>query len=174
MPGAFSAEYADELRTRTHQNHAGREDGASFRATMLLERGRIWEETAFHPWVLTVAEWLVGRGCLMYQSDTIVKSRGRTPIPACIRTMQPRGSPSRFQTTASRAPRFGQSTIFTRSTARPASCPEVSPSAATYRPGLHRKVPGYSSSTGVHRVLAWRPLARFHAAHSAGGAHLAA
>ena len=77
MPGAFTASYADALRAETHRNHAGREEGASFRATMLLKRGRIWEEAVIHPWVLTVVEYLIGRGCLLYQSDTIVKTTGQ-------------------------------------------------------------------------------------------------
>lgn len=81
MPGAFSTRYANELRTETARNHAGRNDGASFRATMLLQRGRIWEEAVIHPWVLTLVEWMVGRGALIYQSDTIVKSTGQETHP---------------------------------------------------------------------------------------------
>lgn len=81
LEGAFSDAYADELREETHRNHAGRDAGASFRATMLLKRGRIWEEAAIHPWVLTVVEYLMGRGALMYQSDTIVKTTGQETHP---------------------------------------------------------------------------------------------
>ncbi len=81
MPGAFTSAYADALRAETAINHAGREDGASFRATMLLQRGRIWEEAATHPWVLTVVEYLLGRGCLKYQSDTIVQTAGQETHP---------------------------------------------------------------------------------------------
>lgn len=81
LTGAFSADYASDLRAETDRNHAGRADGASFRATMLLQRGRIWEEAAIHPWVLTVVEWILGRGCLLYQSDTIVKSPGQETHP---------------------------------------------------------------------------------------------
>lgn len=81
MPNAFTDDYADAIREETHRNHAGRPDGASFRATMLLKRGRIWEEAAIHPWVLTVVEYLLGRGCLLYQSDTIVKSPGQETHP---------------------------------------------------------------------------------------------
>jgi hypothetical protein len=81
LESAFSADYADDLRAETDRNHAGREDGASFRATMLLQRGRIWEEAAMHPWVLTVVEWILGRGCLLYQSDTIVKGPGQETHP---------------------------------------------------------------------------------------------
>ena len=81
LNGAFSDAFADELREETHRNHAGRDEGASFRATMLLKRGRIWEEAAIHPWVLTVVEYLMGRGALMYQSDTIVKTTGQETHP---------------------------------------------------------------------------------------------
>ena len=78
---AFSDDFADQLREEAARNHAGREDGASFRATMLLQRGGIWEEAALHPWVLTAADYLLGRGCLMYQSDTIVKKTGQETHP---------------------------------------------------------------------------------------------
>ena len=81
LPAAFSQAFADELRDETHRNHEGRPDGASFRATMLLQRGAIWEQAALHPWVLTLAEYLLGRGCLMYQSDTIVKETGQETHP---------------------------------------------------------------------------------------------
>ena len=81
LPAAFSHAFADELREETHRNHAGRSEGASFRATMLLQRGAIWEQAALHPWVLTLAEYLLGRGCLMYQSDTIVKETGQETHP---------------------------------------------------------------------------------------------
>ena len=81
LPNAFTGEYADILREQTHRNHEGRAKGASFRATMLLKRGRIWEEAVIHPWVLTVAEYLIGRGCLLYQSDTIVKGPGQETHP---------------------------------------------------------------------------------------------
>ncbi|MCH2337675.1 MAG: hypothetical protein MK316_10485, partial [Pseudomonadales bacterium] len=60
LPAAFSQAFADELRDETHRNHEGRPDGASFRATMLLQRGAIWEQAALHPWVLTLAEYLLG------------------------------------------------------------------------------------------------------------------
>ena len=79
--GAFSDSYADALRAETARNHAGRDKGGSFRATMLLRRGSLWEEAAMHPWILTAADHLVGRGCLMYQSDTIVKEVGEETHP---------------------------------------------------------------------------------------------
>ena len=78
---AFSDDFADALRAEAEVNHAGREHGASFRATMLIRRGSLWEEAALHPWILTAADYLVGRGCLMYQSDTIVKETGQETHP---------------------------------------------------------------------------------------------
>ena len=81
LPNAFSAEFADALRAETHRNHDANPPDAGFRATMLLKRGRVWEEAAVHPWVLTLADWLLGRGCLMYQSDTIVKGAGLDTHP---------------------------------------------------------------------------------------------
>ncbi|MFP6796873.1 MAG: phytanoyl-CoA dioxygenase family protein [Pseudomonadales bacterium] len=81
LPAAFSHTFADELRRETHRNHEGRPEGASFRATMLLQRGTIWEQAALHPWILALAEYMLGRGCLMYQSDTIVKETGQETHP---------------------------------------------------------------------------------------------
>lgn len=81
LENAFTVEFADEMRAETHRNHEGRGENASFRATMLLERGRIWEEAVAHPWVLTLADHLLGRGCLLYQSDTIVKGPGLDTHP---------------------------------------------------------------------------------------------
>ena len=81
LENAFSDDYATQMREETHGNHAGRAEDASFRATMLLRRGRIWEEAVVHPWVLTLAEHLLGRGCLIYQSDTIVKGPGTETHP---------------------------------------------------------------------------------------------
>ena len=81
LEGAFSADFADELRAEAHRNHDSALPDTGFRATMLLRRGRIWEEAAIHPWVLTLAEYLLGRGCLIYQSDTIVKGAGLDTHP---------------------------------------------------------------------------------------------
>lgn len=81
MANAFSTEFADALRRETHKNHDANPPDAGFRATMLLKRGRIWEVAALHPWVLALAEHLLGRGCLMYQSDTIVKGPGLDTHP---------------------------------------------------------------------------------------------
>ena len=81
LEDAFTDEYALALREETHRNHSGRAEDASFRATMLLERGQIWEEAVIHPWVVTLADHLLGRGNLIYQSDTIVKGPGRDTPP---------------------------------------------------------------------------------------------
>lgn len=81
LENAFSAEFADELREEAHRNHDLAPPNTGFRATMLLRRGRVWEEAAIHPWVLTLAEYLLGRGCLIYQSDTIVKGPGLDTHP---------------------------------------------------------------------------------------------
>ena len=78
----FLLEYGiDELRAEAHRNHDSAPPDSGFRATMLLRRGRIWEEAAIHPWVLALAEYLLGRGCLIYQSDTIVKGPGLDTHP---------------------------------------------------------------------------------------------
>ena len=81
LENAFTEDYALALREETHKNHEGRGEDASFRATMLLERGRIWEEAVAHPWVLTLADHMLGRGNLIYQSDTIVKGPGLETHP---------------------------------------------------------------------------------------------
>ncbi len=78
---AFSDDFADAMREEAARNHAGRPEGGSFRATMLLKRGSLWEEALLHPWILTAAEYLVGRGCLLYQTDTIVKTTGQETHP---------------------------------------------------------------------------------------------
>ena len=81
MENAFTADFADELRAEAHRNHDNAPPNTGFRATMLLRRGRVWELAAVHPWVLTLAEYLLGRGCLIYQSDTIVKGPGLDTHP---------------------------------------------------------------------------------------------
>ncbi|MCY3841427.1 MAG: hypothetical protein OXH09_22750, partial [Gammaproteobacteria bacterium] len=64
LEDAFSAEFADELRAEAHRNHDAAPPNTGFRATMLLRRGRLWEQAVIHPWVLTLAEYLLGRCCL--------------------------------------------------------------------------------------------------------------
>ena len=78
---AFTPELADELRAEAHRNHDAAPPDTGFRATMLLRRGRLWEYAATHPLVLTLAEYLLGRGCVMYQSDTIIKGPGLDTHP---------------------------------------------------------------------------------------------
>ena len=81
LPNAFTAEFADELRHQAHVNHDAAPPDTGFRATMLLLRGRVWEEAVVHPWVITLMEFLLGRGCLIYQSDTIIKGPGLDTHP---------------------------------------------------------------------------------------------
>ena len=81
LPGAFTEDFADELRAEAHRNHDAAPPDVGFRATMLLRRGRLWEEAVLHPWVLTLMEHLLGRGCLVYQSDTIIKGPGLDTHP---------------------------------------------------------------------------------------------
>lgn len=81
LEGAFTTDFAAELRDEINRNHDGQPTDSGFRATMLLARGRYWEEAAIHPWVLTLAEHLLGRGCLMSQSDSIRKSAGEETHP---------------------------------------------------------------------------------------------
>lgn len=78
---AFSDEFADELRQEAHRNHDAAPPDVGFRATMLLKRGVLWEEAVIHPWVVAIAEYLLGRGCLIYQSDTIIKGPGLDTHP---------------------------------------------------------------------------------------------
>lgn len=78
---AFSDEFADELREEAHRNHDAAPPDVGFRATMLLKRGKLWEEAVIHPWVLSLAEYMLGRGCLIYQSDTIIKGPGLDTHP---------------------------------------------------------------------------------------------
>ena len=78
---AFSDEFADELREEAHHNHDSAPPDVGFRATMLLKRGKLWEEAVIHPWVLALAEYMLGRGCLIYQSDTIIKGPGLDTHP---------------------------------------------------------------------------------------------
>ena len=81
---AFTDEYADEFRQASHENviETAYASGEAIRRGMMnLHRGRMWEEAIVHPWVLTLAEHLLGRGCLVYQSSTIVKTTGQDAHP---------------------------------------------------------------------------------------------
>ena len=70
---AVSARFADALRDeilRLAAQSGGRTAG------MLMERGRIFEETALHPWVYSLGEQLCGKGMLMGQLLGLRKSTG--------------------------------------------------------------------------------------------------
>lgn len=81
IENAFTADFASELREDALRNHASQPPESGFRGAMLLQRGRLWEEAAVHPWVLTLAEHLLGRGCILGQSDTILKGPGLDTHP---------------------------------------------------------------------------------------------
>ena len=81
LENAFTSDFANELRAEAAVNHAAAPPDSGFRACMLLQRGRIWEEAVLHPWVLALMEYLLGRGCLIYQSDTIIKGPGLDTHP---------------------------------------------------------------------------------------------
>ena len=81
VENAFSSAFADEMREEAARNHATLNKGEGFRQALLLKRGRLWERAVLHPWVLTMAEYLLGRGFLVYQSDTIVKRAGLDTHP---------------------------------------------------------------------------------------------
>lgn len=81
LPKAFTSDFATVLRQQAHANHDTAPKNTGFRATMLLLRGRIWEEAVIHPWVVVLMEFLLGRGCLIYQSDTIIKGPGLDTHP---------------------------------------------------------------------------------------------
>ena len=81
LENAFTAEFASELREEALRLYEKQGPETSFRGAMLLERGRIWEEAVIHPWVIALAEQLVGRGCILGQSDTIKKEAGLDTHP---------------------------------------------------------------------------------------------
>jgi ectoine hydroxylase-related dioxygenase (phytanoyl-CoA dioxygenase family) len=73
---AVSEAMADEVADAIHRIHDENPDAPGFRANVLLERGRIFEEAAQHPLVMALVERLIGRGCLMFQSNCIRKAAG--------------------------------------------------------------------------------------------------
>ena len=73
---AISEEFADEMAAEIHRVHDENPGAPGFRANLLLERGRLFEEAAQHPFVMTLVESLIGRGCLMFQSNCIRKEPG--------------------------------------------------------------------------------------------------
>ena len=81
LEDAFTPETAAKMRKEAELNHSKLTEGQGFRQAMLLQRGRLWERAILHPWILTLAEHLLGRGFLAYQSDTIVKGPGLDTHP---------------------------------------------------------------------------------------------
>lgn len=81
VENAFSSDFADEMREEAARNHSTLKEGEGFRQALLLKRGRVWEHAIAHPSVMTFAEHLLGRGFLVYQSDTIVKEAGLDTHP---------------------------------------------------------------------------------------------
>jgi len=75
LENAFSNDLADELGDELSRL-IGQGPKPNLTAAMLLARGEIFEEVAVHPWVLTLAEHLVGRGCTLGQSLAFRKAKG--------------------------------------------------------------------------------------------------
>jgi hypothetical protein len=73
---AVTEAMADEMSAEIHRVHNENPDAPGFRANMLLQRGRLFEEAAQHPLVMALVERLIGRGCLMFQSNCIRKNPG--------------------------------------------------------------------------------------------------
>lgn len=74
LEGAISEEHADQIRTELlkeidetsgPESHGLNKPGQQGTAGRLIERGRLFEQTAQHPWVVAMAEHMVGRGCLL-------------------------------------------------------------------------------------------------------------
>ena len=78
---AFTEAMADELRAETDRNHDSQPAEDGWKAAQLVTRGRIWEETVVHPWVLTLAEHMLGRGCTVGITETIRKYAGDDTHP---------------------------------------------------------------------------------------------
>ena len=70
---AVSEQFADELAAAII---AASEEAGTSSPGMLLERGRIFEETALHPWLYALAEQMCGRGMLMGQLLGVRKRTG--------------------------------------------------------------------------------------------------
>jgi len=75
LEGAFSADLADELAATLRQLIL---EGPAphLTAAVLLARGEIFEEAAQHPWVLALAESLLGPGFTLSQSLAFRKAAG--------------------------------------------------------------------------------------------------
>ncbi|HEX3917307.1 MAG TPA: phytanoyl-CoA dioxygenase family protein [Caulobacteraceae bacterium] len=70
---AVSERFADELREAIVASAA---EVGQAQCGMLLERGRIFEETALHPWLFALGEKLCGRGFLLGQLLGLRKRQG--------------------------------------------------------------------------------------------------
>lgn len=73
LENAMTDRFADALREEILRLTA--ETGGAT-AGMLLERGRIFEETALHPWLFALGEHLCGKGMLLGQLLGLRKARG--------------------------------------------------------------------------------------------------
>ncbi len=79
LKGAFSEAFADEMRAAILEKIAENEKPRP--AAMLLERGRIFEEAALHPWLMALAEKLCGKGFLLAQLLGQAKGTGPGVLP---------------------------------------------------------------------------------------------
>lgn len=75
LTGAVTDSFADELREAILAKIA--ENPFPTPAALLLERGRIFEEAALHPWLLTLGEFVCGKGSLLAQ--LLGSTRGEGP-----------------------------------------------------------------------------------------------
>jgi hypothetical protein len=75
---AFSSKFAAELRAAILECM---DENPNRPAAMLLERGRIFEEAALHPWLMTLAEKVCGKGFLLAQLLGQRKPEGPSALP---------------------------------------------------------------------------------------------
>lgn len=75
LENAFSPRFADAVSVALRDLIA---EGPppNLTAAMLLARGELFEEIALHPWVLSLAEHLVGPGCTLANSLAFTKGQG--------------------------------------------------------------------------------------------------
>jgi ectoine hydroxylase-related dioxygenase (phytanoyl-CoA dioxygenase family) len=79
LEGAFSDAMADELTadlTRCIKETRTDIDPKRHVASMLLARGDIWQDIAIHPWVHTLAQYMLGADCNLGQSLGFTKPTG--------------------------------------------------------------------------------------------------
>ena len=81
LENAFTDELADELRDEADRIHDSQPAEDGWKAAQLLHRGRLWEEAVVHPWVLTLADYLLGRGGTAAIVETIRKYAGDDTHP---------------------------------------------------------------------------------------------